>query len=315
MKKVLKWILIICSVGLCGLSIYGFILVRRYQSLVSEEPDVVLSPTVPDITYCTTDGIPLKMDLYFPENAKAPYPVLVYFHGGSFTGGDKRQGSGIIDIPAMTERGYAVAAANYRLMPEYSFPAEIIDAKCAIRFLRHYADDYSLDTEKIGVWGGSAGGHLVAMVGLTNADPAFEVGDYLEESSQVSAVVEMFGPSDLTAQFNWLQKQLLRRAFGTDNTDSSLLRQASPVNYVTASAPPFLILHGEHDHVVPVQQAELLYQKLVDAGVDASLVLVENADHNFKPTGSPIDPSRSEISDLMGEFFDRVLMGFETQSN
>jgi acetyl esterase/lipase len=233
--------------------------------------------------------------------------VLVYVHGGSFTSGDKSKGSGTLDIPAMTGRGYAVAAINYRLMPEHPFPAEVLDAKCAVRFLRAHADEYQFKTEKIGIWGGSAGGHLSAMIGLTNGDPAFESGEYLKESSSVEAVVEMFGPTDLTAKMGWLQRWLLRRAFGTDDPHALLLRQASPVNYATEDAPPFLILHGERDTAVPVEQAQALYQELLHAEVDATLVIVENANHNFKPTGGPITPTRTEISDLMADFFDRTL--------
>lgn len=307
MKKILRWILVLLLASLCGLTMYGIVWVRKYQALADEEPDIVLSPNVADITYCTMDGIPLKMDLYFPVETEPPYQVLVYVHGGSFTSGDKRKGSGIIDIPAMTQRGYAVAAINYRLMPEHPFPSEVIDAKCAIRYLRAHAGDYNLLTEKIGIWGGSAGGHLVTMVGLTNDDPAFEAGEYMEVSSHVDAVVEMFGPTDLTQPMGWLQRWFLRRAFGTDSPSDTRLIEASPVQYVTSDAPPFLILHGEQDTAVPVEQAQILYQKLLDMNVDATLVLVRNADHNFKPIGGIITPTRSEISEMMGDFFDRML--------
>jgi len=307
MKKVVKWFSIILVVSLCGLSIYGLIWVRRYQALADDEPEVVLTPDVTDVTYCTLDDVPLKLDLYFPPDAVVPYQVLVYVHGGSFTSGDKRKGSGIIDIPAMTKRGYAVAAINYRLMPEHPFPAEVIDAKCAIRFLRAHAEEYNLFTEKIGIWGGSAGGHLAAMVGLTNGDPAFELGENREQSSQVEAVVEMFGPTDLTQPMGWLQHQLLRRAFGTDSPNDTRLIEASPIQYVRRGTPPFLVLHGEQDTAVPVEQAQVFYQQLLDANNEVTIMIVENADHNFKPIGGPINPTRAEISGIMADFFDRVL--------
>ena len=307
MKKFLMWLGILFVVGLCALTIYGIVWIRQYQQLADEEPEIVLSPDITDITYCTMDGVPLKMDLYFPDNANAPYQVLVYVHGGSFTSGDKRKGSGMIDIPAMTERGYAVAAINYRLMPEHPFPAEVIDTKCAIRFLRAHADEYNLLTDMIGIWGGSAGGHLAAMVGLTNDDSTYDVVEYLDESSRVDAVVEMFGPTDLTRTMGWLQRWLLRRAFGTDSSSDKNLIEASPVQYVTPDAPPFLILHGEQDTAVPVKMAHVLHKKLLDAEVDVTLVIVENADHNFKPVGGVIDPSRAEISSLMADFFDSIL--------
>jgi len=306
MKRLLKWLGILLVISLCALTIYGFVWIRRYQGLADEEPQITLSPDIPDITYCTMDGIPLKMDLYLPER-ESSWQVLLYVHGGSFTSGDKRTGSGIVDIPAMTERGFAVAAINYRLMPEYSFPAEVMDAKCAVRFLRAHADEYHLLTEKIGIWGGSAGGHLVAMMGLTNGDLAFEPGENREYSSQVDAVVDMFGPADLTLPMSWLQRTVLRRTFGTDSPSDPRLIEASPVQYVTRAAPPFLILNGEQDTAVPVEHAQVLYEKLSDAGVDVTLVIVENANHNFKPTGGPIKPTRTEISDIMGDFFDRLL--------
>src|SRR5688572_28726410 len=179
MKKLLQWLGFLLVISLCTLIIYGIVWVRQYQQLADEEPEIILSPSLSDITYCTMDGVPLKLDLYFPES-EAPWQVLIYVHGGSFTSGDKRNGSGVIDIPAMTARGYAVAAINYRLMPEHLFPAEVIDAKCAVRFLRAHVDEYELRAEKIGIWGGSAGGHLSAMMGLTNGDPGFELGENRE---------------------------------------------------------------------------------------------------------------------------------------
>jgi acetyl esterase/lipase len=306
MKRFLKWFGILFAISLCALTVSGFVWIRRYQQLADEEPEIALSPDISDITYCTMDGVPLRMDLYFPT-IEGPWQVLLYVHGGSFTGGDKRTGSGIIDIPAMTERGFAVAAINYRLMPESPFPAEVIDAKCAVRFLRAHAEAYNLHVEKIGVWGGSAGGHLAAMMGLTNTDPAFEAGENPDFSSRVDAVVEMFGPTDLTQPMGWLQRLLLRRAFGTDSSEDTRLVGASPVQYINRDAAPFLILHGEQDTAVPVEQAQILHERLLEAGVDVSIVIVENANHNFKPTGGVIQPAREEISNLMGDFFERVL--------
>jgi acetyl esterase/lipase len=307
MKKAWKWVLAALALSICALAIYAYTLVRQYLLLADEEPDVTLSPGISDIPYCTFNGTANKLDLYYPtENGTRP-AVLVYAHGGSFTSGDKRKGSGIIDIPAMTERGYAVAAINYRLMPENPFPAEIIDAKCAVRFLRAHASEFHLNTDKIGIWGGSAGGHLAAMTGLTNGDPAYEAGEYPEQSSRVEAVAVMFGPTDLTAPLNWFQGWLLRRAFGTDDPSSDLLHRASPIYTVPLMPPAFLILHGELDSAVPVSQAEAFQLELGREGVHSSLVIVKNANHNFKPTGGAIEPTRQEISNRMADFFDEHL--------
>ncbi len=304
MKNVIKWLFILISLSLCGLVVYGLVTLKDYLSVTDEGPKTILLPDIADVNYCTPDGVSLKLDLYLPSDTPPPWQVLVYVHGGSFTAGDKRKGSGIIDIPAMTSRGFAVASINDRLMPEYPFPAEILDAKCAIRFLRSHAEEYQLKTEKIGIWGGSAGGHLSSMMGLTNGEAIFESGENLDQSSRVDAVVEMFGPTDLTAGFNWMQRLLLRRAFGTDDPLAPLLSEASPVNYITGDEPPFLILHGEQDDAVPLEQARVFHQKLVDAGVQVTLVTVTNANHNFKPTGGPITPTREEISSQMADFFD-----------
>ncbi|HMN62410.1 MAG TPA: alpha/beta hydrolase [Anaerolinea sp.] len=304
MKKVLRWFLLLLVAGLCGLVLYAYNWVRQYRALADEEPAVAILPDVADLVYCSPGGVPLSMDLYFPEQGAAPWQVLVYVHGGSFTGGDKRQGSGMIDIPALTARGYVVAAINYRRMPDNPFPAEVLDARCAVRFLRANAEKYQLRTDKMGIWGGSAGGHLASMVGLTNHDPAFDAGEYPDQPSRGDAVVEMFGPTDLTAPMGWLQRWLLRRAFGTDNPADPLLARASPVLYVNTDAPPFLILHGEQDDAVPVVQAQLLQDKLTAAGVNSTLVIVKNANHNFKPTGGAIQPGREEISGMVADFFD-----------
>jgi acetyl esterase/lipase len=308
MKRVMLFLTVALSFGCIGLAIWGGFRVLEYQRLLDDEPEVLLTPGAADVAYCKMEGVTLTLDLYFPEEAStAPYPLLVYAHGGSFTGGDKRRGSGVIDIPAMTRRGYAVAAVNYRLMPESPFPAEIRDVKCAIRFLRAHAGDYHLRTEKIGAWGGSAGGHLAAMLGLTGGDPSYEHGEYLDYSSNVDAVVDLYGPADLTAPMGWLQRLLLRRAFRTDDPGSPLLLSASPVFQSPGTVPPFLLIHGDEDFAVPVEQSQALAEFLRQQDGDVTLVIVENANHNFKPTGGAISPTRAEISTRMADFFDRTL--------
>jgi acetyl esterase/lipase len=307
-KGKLLFLAIAFSLVCLGLAVYAGLRVQKYQRLVDDEPEVSLTPDAADIPYCTMDGVTLTLDLYFPGDASAaPYQLLVYAHGGSFTGGDKRRGSGIIDIPAMTERGYAVAAVNYRLMPQHPFPAEILDVKCAIRFLRAHAGEYTVLADQIGVWGGSAGGHLAAMLGLTGGNPDYEQGEYLVYPSSVDAVVDLYGPADLTAPMGWLQRWLRRRAFGTADPESPLLISASPVYQSPEAIPPFLIIHGDEDSAVPVEQSQALAEFLQKQNADVTLVIVENANHNFKPTGGAISPTRAEISGQMADFFDRTL--------
>jgi acetyl esterase/lipase len=161
----------------------------------------------------------------------------------------KREG-GRDGVSRIAKAGFLVVSVNYRLAPEYEFPAMIEDVKCAVRSLRAHADLYNLDPNRIGVFGSSAGGHLVSMLGTTDESAGFDVGEYLKYSSRAQAVVDMFGPADLTAELA-NGSDTVNSAF--DNFDRAL---ASPVTYVTSDDPPFLILHGEKDALVPIAQSE-----------------------------------------------------------
>jgi len=235
-------------------------------------------------------------------------PAVLYVHGGGWTKGDKGTGAGATEIPELISRGYLVAAINYRLAPQYKFPAQIEDVKCAIRFLRANAATYGIDPERIGAWGGSAGGHLVALLGVTDAAAGFEGnGGYADQSSRVQAVVDMFGPSDLTVVFEGAGQRLMEQVFGTANKSSDTVKQASRVIWVSSDDTPFLILHGEKDTLVPLSQSKILYDRLVAAGVPATLTIVENAGHGFAPAGGTIGPSRTEITNMIADFFDKHL--------
>ena len=257
-----------------------------------------------DVTYCTVDGVELKMDVYYPSENNGRFPVAMYVHGGGWHKGDKGGGAGAADLPQLQEAGFLVVAVNYRLAPEYLFPAMIEDVKCAVRSLRAHADEYNLDPNRIGVWGGSAGGHLVALLGTTDESAGFDVGEYLEYSSRVQAVVDMFGPADFTA--------VPEVSEGASSTVNEAFRDfdlalASPVTYVTVDDPPFLILHGEKDTLVPIEQSEILLATLQKAGVPAELVRVKNAGHSFKPVGGEISPTRPELSQMILNFFEETL--------
>lgn len=260
-----------------------------------------------DVTYCIMDGVELKMDIYRPQGSTAPTPALLYVHGGGWTGGDKRSGAGTLDTAELVARGYLVAAVNYRLAPQYTFPAMIEDVKCAVRFLRANAEKYQINPDKIGAWGGSAGGHLVALLGTADETADWDVGPYLEQSSRVQAVVDMFGPTDLTVPFEGSNPRLMEQVFGTSDRNSETLKRASPVTWVSSDDSPFLILHGERDPLVPVSQSKIFYEKLQAANVPATLVIVKNAGHGFTPMGGPISPTRPELTKMIGDFFEQYL--------
>lgn len=264
-------------------------------------------PTEPDVTYCVMANVPLKMDIYRPPGSTTPTPALLYVHGGGWMSGDKRSGEGSRDIAELLARGYFIAAVNYRLAPRYKFPAMIEDVKCAVRFLRANAGRYNINPDRIGAWGGSAGGHLVALLGTADETAGWDVGQYLEQSSRVQAVVDMFGPTDLTVLFEGANPALIQQVFGTSDRNSETLKRASPVNWVSSDDSPFLILHGERDPLVPVSQSQIFYEKLQAANVPATLVIVKNAGHGFTPMGGPISPTRQELTTMMGDFFDQYL--------
>jgi acetyl esterase/lipase len=257
-----------------------------------------------DITYCTAGGVALKLDVYYPKTMDKPMQVAVYVHGGGWTQGDKASDAGIADVPGLVARGYLVAAVDYRLAPQYKFPAMIEDCKCAIRFLHANAARFNVDPDHIGAWGGSAGGHLVSLLGLTDASAGFEgSAGYADQSSRVQAVVDMFGPTSLRG----MPVERAEPVFGTTDTFSEVFERASPIKYVTKDASPFLILHGEKDTIVPPAQSQMLYDRLKAAGVPATLVMVKNAGHGFDPVGGEISPTREELTKMIGDFFDRYL--------
>ena len=246
-----------------------------------------------------------KLDLYLPATANAKLPLIVWIHGGGWLNGNKDR------PPALRflEQGYAVAGINYRLSHHAKFPAQIEDCKAAIRWLRAHADAYGLDAQRIGVWGSSAGGHLVALLGTTGDVKEFEVGEHLNQSSRVQAVVDYFGPTD------FLQMDAHRLPDGlvhdlSTSPESKLIgapiqeakaqvARANPITYVSRDDPPFLLVHGDQDKLVPHHQSVLLHEALKKAGVTASLYTVSGGGHGgFK------DPN---LDPMVEAFFARHL--------
>lgn len=251
-----------------------------------------------DITYCSPGGEAQKLDLYYPSSPP-PWPAVVYVHGGGWTSGDKR--ALLPEVEALWQAGFLVASINYRLAPRHVFPAMIEDVKCAVRFLRAHAADLGLDPTRIGAIGGSAGGHLVGLLGTTDPASGFDAGEWLEQSSRVQAVADMWGPADIT----WLfadKPALASQVF--DGFDATL---ASPITHVTPEDPPFFLVHGAQDSVVPASQSQKLYDVLRQAGVPAELLLVENAGHGLVPTGGTPNPSRQEVISRVVSFFCQAL--------
>lgn len=254
-----------------------------------------------DLAYVANGHERQKLDLYLPEKGEK-LPLVIWIHGGAFRAGSKDR------CPAvwLLREGYAVASINYRLSQHAIFPAQTEDCKAAVRWLRANAAKNRLNPDKFGVWGSSAGGHLVAMLGTTGDVKEFDKGENLAVSSRVQAVCDWFGPTDF-AQMNKAHSTMNHDA---DNSPESQLiggpvqqnkdkaARANPITYVSKDDPPFLIMHGDKDPLVPHNQSELLRDALQKAGVPVKLHTVVGAGHGF---GGP------EINTMVKEFFDKHL--------
>jgi acetyl esterase/lipase len=259
---------------------------------------------VRDVEYVAGGGSSRSLDLYLPEvKPDKPLPLVVWIHGGAWLGGNKDRPNGI----ALLREGFAVASINYRLSQEAIFPAQIEDCKAAIRFLRAKAADYGIDVRRIGAFGSSAGGHLVALLGVSADKKEWEIGAYLDQSSQVQAVCDWFGPTNLLTMGAQAGPNSRLDHDAPDSPESKLIgahlpnapdkaNAASPLSYVTSDDAPMLIVHGDADPVVPVQQSETFYAALEKAGVNATLHIVKGGGHG---DGFQIP----EVQQLVRKFF------------
>src|SRR5438132_623534 len=226
------------------------------------------------LVYKRVNGIVLTLDLYRPEGVSGLLPVILCVHGGHWDAGGKDR------CPAVTlvQDGYAVASINYRLTRTAPFPAQIEDCKAAVRWIRANASNHHLDPDHIGAWGSSAGGHLVALPGTSGGVPELEgSGDNMQYSSRVQAVCDVAGPADLPAMTNLGPKRMFAIEAllgGPLEKDKAKAITASPIHYVSKDDPPFLIVHGEGDRVIPVEQSQRFYEALQKAGVNATLKIL-----------------------------------------
>lgn len=250
-----------------------------------------------NLTYCNSQ----KLDLYIPRAAVTrPLPLAVYVHGGGMTAGDKSDINPVF-LNALASAGYAVASLNYRLAPEFRFPAQIEDVKCAIRYLRAKAPTYGVNGNEIFAFGTSVGGQLVALAALTGPHSAFDVGPYSTEPSNILAAADMFGPANLTEEASGFSPSGLEQVFGKNHQDVVL---ASPTHSVVPNAPPILLIQGVNDTKVLKSQSIELYRDLKAAGDPTQLVLVQNMGHMFVQVGPrPLDPSLQQIAQDIVSFF------------
>ncbi|MDB6126954.1 MAG: nlhH 2 [Verrucomicrobia bacterium] len=253
-----------------------------------------------------------KLDLYLPlGKVVKPRPMIVYLHGGGWTKGSKADGKRFAF--RFAQRGYVVACIDYRLTSDATFPAQLEDCKAALRWLRSNAERFAIDRDRVGVVGISAGGHLAALLGALNSSRIYETGSSMDQNSTVQAVCDFFGPVDLLRLYDDAQKSGAAQASevsqlvgGDPHQFPRPTRAANPIAGLDASSPPFLIIHGDRDTVVPLEHSRLLYDALVAKGIKAHLHVIHGAGHTGPAFVAP------EINAMVDDFFAKTLKPTET---
>lgn len=244
------------------------------------------APPTRDVVFASPDGHDLKLDLFLPDGVENP-PLVVFIHGGGWKNGSYKR----CLTPWLPDEGFALASISYRLSDVATFPAQIHDCKAAIRWLRARADEYGYDAKNIGVTGTSAGGYNVLMLGVTSGVEELEgtVGEHLDQSSAVQAVVDYYGPSDFVSRAKFQPHKTDQPEGGVygllggpvlENLD--LAKFASPITHITADDPPLMILHGEKDKTVLVRQGQIMADAYQSAGLEVTLKILPNAGHGGK---------------------------------
>ena len=268
-----------------------------------------------DIAYIEGGDEAQKLDIYLPEAPPAkPLPLIVHIHGGGWRAGSKFP----CPVAGLVLKGYAVASVEYRFSHKAVCPAQIRDCQAAIRWLRAHAKQYHFDTEHLGAIGGSAGGHLSALVGTSGGKKAFPpIGGHEDQSDRVQAVCDIFGPADFTTVVQQAaEDKNVKNIFafntpsdpysgliGTKLDDKAKAEAVSPVHYISKDAPPFLILHGTHDMLVPYAQSVQFEAALKAQGVPVWLQTPPGANHGGPMFGKPA------VLQLTQNFFDKHLKG------
>lgn len=283
--------------------VFIVMLLTSVAALAETEKSTVLQ----DVEFARIGERKLLMNLTLPPGApQKRFPAIIHVHGGGWCMGDHN--ADLTQEFGLNGQGFATGSITYRLSQEAPYPAQIHDCKAAIRFLRANAAKYGIDPERIGVWGGSAGGHLVALLGTTAGISLLE-GDSgnLEYSSRVQAVCDMFGPTDFSEvalkEYTSEVMGMVTALFGGPVEEHrGLARMASPVEFVSKDDPPMLILHGDQDTLVPMSQSEAMYKALKRVGADVTLVKVKNTGHGF--IDYPVsEPTYKEIKKMVLDFF------------
>ena len=284
---------------------FALVLLAAFLSLSSRAAELTVPDNVTferDVEYANAGGAKLQLNLARPKDVKGPLPAVLCIHGGGFRAGS-REGYNKLCL-TLAQRGFVAATISYRLAPAHQFPAAVHDTKAAVRWLRANAARLGIDPTRIGVTGGSAGGHLAQFLGVTAGVKEFEGADNSGFSSAVTCVVNVYGPSDFTKSYGKsVDAHVVLPMWLGGDVDSARAKhiQSSPLNWVTPSAAPTLIIHGTEDKYVAYEQALWMRDRLTACGVPVELLTLEGAGHGFKGA----DAEKSEAA-LLAYFEQRL---------
>ena len=260
------------------------------------------------------DPMELKMDIitYKDDNTR---PCVVYVVGGGFSHAMKERN--LYDRYEVAKGGYVVASVQYHVISTGIYSDAVKDIKAAIRYLRANAKEYGINSDRIAVWGESAGGYLSAMIGTTNGVEKFEVGENLDQSSDVKAAIDSYGLSDLTKIGDDYDEEAAKAHFTVISPDGQFIHgknsgltsldkpevvaQANPINYVDENDPPFLLFHGTQDMIVSPSQTLLLHNALREKGVSSTRYVLEGVGHASPEFSDP------KVIDIIVGFLDENL--------
>jgi acetyl esterase/lipase len=296
-------------ISLLALAAAGLTAASRAQDVGADTlPTLPVPPHVVVRRYLAYDTAPRqKLDLYLPQgHAVKPRPLIVYLHGGGWRKGSKADGQRVAF--RFVGEGYAVACVDYRLSGDALYPAQIEDCKAAVRWLRSNADRLDLDPDHIGVIGVSAGGHLAALMGALNSAHLYETGASMDQGSHVQAICDFFGPIDLLRWYEAASRQgqpaaeeVAQLVGGDPRQQAIAVRSTNPTRFIDGATCSFLIIHGDNDTIVPLEQSRLLYAALVAKDINVHLHVVKNAGHTGPAFVTP------EINAMVDEFFSQTL--------
>ena len=255
-----------------------------------------------DVVYSKVAAEELKMDVYSPATSKGKAPCLVVIHGGAWIAGNRQDMKELCEAAA--SKGFVAATVQYRLAPKHKWPAMLDDVQTAVRYLRKNADKYNIDPNRIAASGASAGGHLSLLLGYRDTrDP--KPAEYPGVSSQVKAVLDIFGPTDLAKDYPPTFDFLFASVLGKPKKDSAEdIKQASPVTFLSSKSSPTFIIHGTNDQVVPIKQSKRLVDLLTAANVPVEAVYIEGMGHE---DGGKDEGRRKQFRDAIEKGLNFVL--------